>query len=295
MKLWDIVRETAAAWNKHNAPRMAAALAYYTLFSIAPLLVLAVAIASVVFGEKAARGELSAQLENTVGTAAASAVEELLTHTRAGAESTWATVLSIALLLFGASGVFVEMQDALNTIWNVRAKPGRGLYNVVRDRLLSFLVVLSAGFLLLVMVIVSTALSAISSFLTPDVLPGSVHLWQVLNAAVSFVFVAVLFALVFKLLPDVILAWRDVWIGAVVTALLFTLGKYLIALYLGYGSTTSAFGAAGSLVLVLLWLYYSFLILLFGAEFTRSLALRCGTRIDCARHAEFVTDRTRES
>jgi membrane protein len=266
--VWELLKETFGAWSDDKVPRMGAALAYYTVFSIAPLLIIVIGIASTVFGEQAARGELVGQIRQTVGEPAARAIEEMLKQTHNTSGGTLPTVLGFVVLLFGASGVFVELQDALNTIWKVEPKSGQGLLLLCRDRLLSFSVVLGTGFLMLVSLAVSAALAALGKFVTPVSLPGGVYFWQGVNVLVSFVFITVLFGLIFKLLPDTPIRWRDVRVGAVATALLFTAGKYLLGLYLGRSGTTSAFGAAGSLVVILLWVYYSSQILLLGAEFT---------------------------
>jgi membrane protein len=188
-----------------------------------------------------------------------------------------ATVLGIAVLFFGASGVFGELQDALNTIWKVQPRPGRAWLTILRERFFSFTMVVGTGFLLLVSLVISAALAAAGKYLSNAALPGGVALWQAVTWLVSFTFIALVFALIFKVVPDVKLRWGDVWIGAVLTALLFALGKFALGLYLGWGTTTSAYGAAASLVVLLLWVYYSAQILLFGAEFTRVNALRYGS------------------
>src|SRR5262249_27107148 len=182
-----------------------------------------------------------------------------------------------------------QLQDALNTIWKVTPKPGRPLLTMVRDRLLSFALVMGSSFLLLVSLAVSAALAAVHRFVPPAAVPGDTHAWQLVNGLVSFAFCTLLFALIYKLLPDVRIAWRDVWVGAAVTALFFTAGKYLLSLYLGLGSTTSAFGAAASLVIILLWVYYSAQILLFGAEFTRAYADRFGFQVCPTENAVRIT------
>src|SRR5262249_53433307 len=276
---WELLKATFYAWNEDKASRLGAALAYYTVFSIAPLLIIAIGIAGLVFGKAAAKGEIVSQIEKTIGLPAAQAIEEMLRHTHATGQSTTTTICGVVILLLGASGVFVQLQDALNTIWKVTPKPGRGFVEMVRDRFLSFMVVLSTGILLLVSLVISAALAPLGKFLTPDVLPGSTYLWQAVNNVLSLGLVTLLFALMYKVLPDARIAWSDVWIGALVTALLFTGGKYLIALYLGRSSMTSAFGAASSLVAILLWVYYSAQILLAGAEFTRVYACRHGSSI----------------
>jgi membrane protein len=275
---WQMLKETADAWMNDKAFRMGAALAYYSVFSMAPVLLIAIGIASLVFGEQAARGEVLAEVRDTVGPQTAAAIEEILAHSGRDGGGGWATAVGFAVLLFGASGVFVELQDALNTIWKVMPRPGRVVWEVIRERLLSFSVILGTGFLLLVSLVLSAALEALGGALKPiDALPGGAAIWQGLNFVLSFSIITLLFAMIYKVLPDAEIAWRDVWVGAVITALLFTGGKYLIGLYLGRSGLTSAFGAAGSVILVLSWVYYSSLILLFGAEFTRVYAKHNGS------------------
>jgi membrane protein len=275
---WQMLRETVDAWIDDKAFRMGAALAYYSVFSMAPLLLIAIGIAGLVFGEQAARGEVLGQVRDTVGTQTAAAIEEILAHAGHDGGGTWATVVGLVVLFFGASGVFVELQDALNTIWKVMPRPGRTVWEMIRERLLSFSVILGTGFLLLVSLVVSAALEALGGVLKPVVsLPGGAGIWQGLNFALSFGLITLLFAMIYKILPDAEIAWRDVWVGALITALLFTAGKYLIGLYLGHSTLTSAFGAAGSVILVLSWVYYSSLILLFGAAFTRVYARHNGS------------------
>jgi membrane protein len=277
--VFELLKDAFNGWSEDKAPRMGAALAYYTIFSLAPLLIIAIGIAGLIFGERAARGEIVGQIEGTIGSPAAQAIQEMLKDTHTSRTSVPATVIGLVVLLFGASGVFVELHDALNTIWKVEPKPGRALMTLVRERFLSFTVVLGTGFLLLVSLVISAALAAVSKFLTPDALPGGVYLWQALNALIALGFITLLFGLMYKLLPDVKIAWRDVWVGAFVSSLLFTVGKYLLGWYLGQGSTASSFGAAGSLVVVLIWVYYSAQILLFGAEFCRVYALKHGSSV----------------
>jgi membrane protein len=274
-----LFKQTLDEWLADKASRLGAALAYYTLFSLAPLLIIVIGIAGLVFGEQAVRGEIATQMKATLGESAASAIEDLLKNSQATGGSSWATVVGFAILLFGATGLFVQLQDALNTIWKVTPRTGRPIWSMLRERLLSFTLVLGTAFLLLVLLVVSTALSALNRFLPHDALPGGFHWWLVINGLVSFGFSMLLFAMIYKILPDVHIAWRDVWVGAAVTALLFTAGKYLLSLYLGRSSTTSAFGAAASLVVLLLWVYYSAQLLLFGAEFTRVYADRFGSPV----------------
>jgi membrane protein len=283
---WQLLKETADAWVDDKAFRMGAALAYYSLFSLAPLLLIAIAIAGLVFGEQAARGEVMGQLRGVAGDQTAAAIEEILAHAGREGGSVWATVIGLVVLLFGASGVFVELQNALDTIWKVMPRPGRAVWEVVRERLLSFAVIFGAGFLVVVSLAVTAALHALDGILAPVVsLPGGAGLWLGVNFVLSFALLTLLFAMIYKVLPDAEIAWRDVWVGAVLTAILFTVGKYLIGLYLGHSTLTSAFGAAGSVILLLSWIYYSSLILLFGAEFTHVYARHSGSPMRPKPHA----------
>jgi membrane protein len=292
-EIFDLIKQAFSNWLDDNAPTHGAALAYYSFFSMAPLLIIAIAVAGMVFGRQAAEGQIVAQIKDTIGDRSAAAVEDLIRNASNPTASTVATLVGIATLLFGASGAFIQLQDSLNTIWKVKPKPGRGLVNFIRDRLLSFAMVLGIGFLLLVSLLLSTALTAVSNFLSSTWLPGGEWAWTILNGVLSLVVITLLFAMIYKVLPDVTLAWKDVWIGAIVTAVLFTLGKYLIGLYLGRAGVASPFGAAGSLVLVLVWVYYSSQIVLLGAEFTRVCALKCGMKVTPMENAEFITPEPR--
>lgn len=287
--IWELLKDSGNNWLEDKAMRMGAALAYYTAFSIAPLLIIAIGIASLAFGRSAAEQQIVGQISGIVGQSAAEAIQGMLQHAWDTTGGVWATVVGIIVLLIGSTGVFVELEDSLNTIWKVTPRPGRPLWEILRERFLSFVVVVGIGFLLLVSLLVSAALSALGHFLTPASQPGGVILWQVINNLISFVFITLLFAFMLKALPDVKIPWRAVWLGAVVAAVLFTVGKYLIGLYLGRTSTASAFGAAGSLVLILVWVYYSALIFLFGVELTRVYALRSGIPIPPADHAVSLT------
>jgi len=282
-----LLSDTFSAWVADRAFRMAGALAYYSLFSMAPLLLIVIGVASMVFNKQAARTEILDQVQQTIGLdpSARDAVEKTLDQPGDGTGGVLATVLGVAILLFGASGVFAELQDDLNTIWKVKPKPGLGIWAMIRDRLLSFAVVLGTGFLLLVSLVISAALSALEGWLNAR-LPGAAWLWEALNVVVSFAVVTLLFAMIYKVLPDAQVAWRDVWIGSVVTALLFTLGKALIGIYVGKSGVESSFGAAGSMVVLLVWVYYSALILLLGAEFTHAYALATRRRVPPSDHAE---------
>ncbi|NLD70323.1 MAG: YihY/virulence factor BrkB family protein [Limnobacter sp.] len=276
-EIWTLLRETVAAWVDDYAPSMGAALAYYTIFSIAPVLLIVISVAGLVFGEDAARGEIFEQLRGLMGERGAGAVQEMLRSVNRPGEGLTAAVVGGVALLVGATTVFGELQASLDRIWQVRAdqRPG-GLWQLLRKRLLSFGLILGIGFLLIVSLVASAALAALSTWWSPY-FGDWLKIAQLLNAVLSFTMIAVVFALIYKLMPSVRVAWRDVLIGAVVTALLFTIGKYLIGLYIGRSAVASAYGAAGSLVVLLLWVYYSAQIFLFGAEFTWVYAHRHGS------------------
>ena len=284
--IFRLLREAVREWQEDKASLLAAALAYYTVFSITPLLVIAIAIAGAVFGQDAAEGEIVQQIDRLVGQQGAEVIETALANADRPEVSSVASVISVIVLLVGASGVFAQLQEALNTVWNVKAKPNAGIWGFIRKRLFSFGIVLAIGFLLLVSLILSAVLSGIGK-LQIDVLPGFTPLWQLLNFAVSFGFISLLFALIYKYLPDTKIHWKDVWVGAIITALLFTIGKFLIGLYLGRGTLGSAYGAAGSLIVFLAWVFYSAQILLFGAEFTQVYARKYGKKIHPDSQAEF--------
>jgi membrane protein len=281
---WKLVKETFEEWDRDKASRLAAALAYYTAFSLAPILVISIGIAGMVLGERAAQGEIVAQLEGLVGTKGARLIEEMIAASRKPSHGVAATAVGFAVLLFGATGAFGQLQDSLNTIWEVKPRPGRGWRGIVRDRLFSLTMVLGTGFLLLVSLVLSAALAGVGAYLN-DFLLLPEPLLHVLNLVLSLVLVTLLFALIFKVVPDAKIAWRDVWIGAGITALLFSLGKFLIGLYLGKSTIASSFGAAASLAILLIWIYYSAQILFIGAEFTQVYATRFGSRIRPARGA----------
>jgi len=277
---WGILKQTFLDGIDDNIPQLGAALAYYSIFSIAPLVLLAIALAGLVFGAQAGRGAVSQEIKETVGVQVSQAIESILQSASTSRTGVLATILSVIVLFFGASGAFIQLQDSLNTIWKVMPRPGRGFWGILHDRFLSYAMVLGTGILIVVSLIATSALMVVVTYFSASFSATTLDLWTALNWVVSFVVIALLFALIYKYLPDVKLRWSDVWAGAVVTALLFTLGKYLIGLYLGRSSVTSAYGAAGSLVVILLWVYYSAQILLFGAEFTRVYTLRRRSRVE---------------
>jgi membrane protein len=267
-RIWDLITKSVGAWVDDYAPSMGAALAYYTLFSIAPLLIIAIAVAGLVFGQEAARGEIVAQIQGLIGREGAIAVQGLLKSANGPAQNIFVTVVSIITLVIGATTVFAELQSDLDRIWRVPAPAKEnGIWTLLRTHLLSFGLVLGLGFLLLVSLVVSAAIGAFGKWFD-----GFFEGWEAflhaLNFCISFAITTLLFAMIYKLMPRARIAWRDVWVGAVVTALLFEIGKFLIGLYLGKTSVASGFGAAGSLVVLLVWVYFSAQIFLLGAEFT---------------------------
>jgi membrane protein len=291
--VFTMIKQTFRDWSDDKAPRLAAALAYYTVFSLAPLLVLVIAIASFVVGNNLnIRQSLTSQIQAMVGQQAATAVNGMIDVTSQPRNGTIATVVGIVTLLLGATGLFGQLQDALNTIWEVKPKANRGIMGMLKDRFLSFTMILGTSFLLLVSLVISAALSFVNSYFT-NLLGGMGFVAQVLNFVFSTAIITLIFALIFKMLPDAEVEWRDVWIGALVTALLFNLGKWLLSIYLSRGSVTSAYGAAGSLIVLLLWVYYSAQILFLGAEFTQVYAKMTGKEVVPSKNARKVTDAER--
>jgi membrane protein len=289
---FPLLKTTFSEWMEDKAPRLAAALAYFTVFSLAPLLVIAISIAAIFFGEEAARGQIVGQIQGLVGEEGAAAIEAMIANANQVEGGVVATIVGVVTLLIGASGVFGQLQDALNTIWEVAPKPGRNIAHFLRSRFLSFGMVLVMGFLLLVSLLLSATLAGIGTYMA-GLLPGFAPLWEAVNFLVSFAIITLLFALIYKVLPDVKITWGDVWIGAAFTALLFSIGRTLIGIYLGSAAVGSAYGAAGSFVVILVWVFYSAQILLFGAEFTQVYAHRYGSQIRPASIAVPLTDEGR--
>ncbi|WP_395740882.1 YihY/virulence factor BrkB family protein [Prosthecobacter sp.] len=276
-----LLKQSFASWNAHNAPKMAAALAYYATFSMAPLLVLIVGIAGWVVEQDDARTAIIAQLSTLMGKEGGTIAEAILTQSAKQAAGIWATIIGFVVLLVGASGVFAELQQSLNAIWEVppREFPWRAL---IRGRLLSFAMVFALGFLMLISLVLSAGIAAMSARMELWA-PGFGMIWESANSLVSFLVITLLFAAIYRYLPDVRIAWYDVWTGAALTALLFVLGKYLLGIYIGHTAFASAYGAVGSLVIILAWIFYSSLIFFFGAEFTCAFARRHGSH--CSRPA----------
>jgi membrane protein len=284
---------TFRSFAEDKATRLAAALAYYTVFSVPPLLLLMIGVGGMVFGRDATQGQVVAALSDLVGPRGAVAIEEILRSAHAEHRGLLPTIVGIATLLLGASGVFGQIKDALDTIWEVAPKPGHGLKSFLGKYVFSIMLLFGTGFLLLVSLLLNAMLSGLGDYLGRT-LPGGEGLWRAINAGFSVVLIATLFTLMFRFIPDGKVAWKDAWAGGALTALLFTIGEILIGFYLGRTNVGSAFGAAGSFVVLLVWVYYSSMIFLFGAEFTKTYARMRGSSIVCEPHAEPVTREARE-
>jgi membrane protein len=290
--LGQVVKDTAVGWYQHRTFELGAALAFYGVFALAPTLVIAIAVAGMVFGEEApvAQEHLVAQLEQVLSPAVARAVAETLNYVYINRSGWIATCIGFGVLVFGIIGAFGQLQAALNSIWGVQAKTDGGVWGAVRDRLLGFVLALVTWGLILSALGATAALQAIRAFV-PSFLPSQGYLWDGLNWAASLGLLTLLFAMIYKLLPDIKIRWRAVWVGAALTAILFAIGNYLIGLYLGRSAAISAYGAAGSVVVVMLWVYYSSQVILFGAEFTRQFAKRYHERVRPAENALAVAPR----
>jgi membrane protein len=283
--IFSLLKESFQEWKEDEALQLGAALAYYTIFSIAPMLLVVIGVAGLAFGREAVQGQLDNQIQGLVGAQGADAIQTMVANAGRHREGgILATIIAFVTILFGATGVFTQLQTSLNHIWDVKPKPDQGIKGLLRARASAFGMLLGIGFLLLVSLVVSAALSAVGSYMS-GLFPGAEMILQALNFVVSFGVITLLFAMMFRFLPDVKIAWRDVWFGAAVTALLFTIGKFLIGLYLGNSSVASVYGAAGSLVIVLLWAYYSSQILFIGAELTQVWARHRGSHIVPDKHA----------
>ena len=276
---WVLVKTALTSWSDDYAQSMGAALAYYSLFSIAPLLLIVISVAGLIFGEDAARGQITGQLQGLMGAQGALAVQSLLEGVNKPAQGITATVIGLVLLLIGATTVFGELQDSLDRIWRAPARAGSGIWNLFRARLLSFGMIMGIGFLLMVSLVFSAALTAITRWWGP-VFEGWEFVANIVNFIFSFVMATGMFAMIYKIMPRVQVRWDEVWIGAAITAVLFTVGKFLIGLYIGRSGVATAFGTAGSLVALLVWVYYSAQIFLMGAEFTWAYSHIFGSRKD---------------
>jgi membrane protein len=279
-EIWNFIKQVFEQFIDDRCPKLGAALSFYTIFSLAPLLIIAISVAGFIFGETAAQGGIVNQIKDLVGREGAEVIQTALKNARYEDDGLLAISISFITMLIGSTVVFIELQDSLNMIWKVKPKPGRNMIRgLIVDRLQSFAIVVGTGFLLLVSLLVSAIISAINNFLKESFYAMPVLMLDIINIVISFGVIFLLFMAIFKVLPDVHLEWRYVWVGAIVTAGLFVLGKFLIGLYLGSSTLGSTYGAAGSLVVLLLWIYYSSQILFLGAEFTQVYANKYGKGI----------------
>jgi membrane protein len=284
--IWQFLKTTINEWVEAEPFQLAAALSYYTLFSLAPLLLIAIGVAGLVFGREAAQNQIVETLQGMIGQDSAKAVQEMIQASSEKPKTGMlSTIIGFIALLFGAGGVVGQLQTSLNKMWEVTPKPGQGISGFLRQRFFSFAMVLAIGFLLLVSLVVTAVLSSFTAMLG-SLLGDATFVAHAIDILVSFGFVTLLFALIYKYVPDVEIQWRDVWVGAALTSILFTVGKYLIGLYIGTSGVSSTFGAAGSLITILVWVYYSSLIFFLGAEFTRVYATQYGSGVAPAENAQ---------
>ena len=276
--LWIVLKEALSGWWDDNVPRMGAALAYYTLLALAPILVVAISVGGMFFGADAVRGEIVGQIQGLVGRDGALAVQAMLEAAATSPLSVPVAIIGVVTFFLGATGAFLELQADLDCIWRVKARArGNLLRDLIMQRIISFGLVLGFAFLLLASLVVSAALAALHTYMG-NAFPGVTMLWAIVNAVLSLGVITLLFAMIYKVLPDVKLVWADVWVGSLVTAVLFTVGKFVIGLYLGTGGFTKTYGAAGSVIVVLVWVYYSSQVVLLGAELTRAYVAQFGPK-----------------
>lgn len=284
-ELAAITKKTAGAWNAADPFRQSAIIAYYAIFSIPPLLVIIIAAAGLAFGKEAVQGEVSRQISSAIGSDTAKQIEEMIANASAKESSIWAAIISVVTLIFGATGVFTQLQTSLNQVWEVKVVAKKKWLKTVKDRLFSFGLILSIGFLMLISLLLTTLLAAFSEWIKAHLPEFMLFVFQLVNFLISFITISVLFGLMFKILPDARIRWKDVGIGAMVTALLFIIGKFALGIYFGKASPGSTYGAAGSIVLIMLWVSYSCMIVFFGAEFTKQYATHFGREIVPAKDA----------
>ena len=283
--LFSLLKETFKEWNDDDPFRMSAAMSYYAIFSLPGLLMIVVTIAGYFGSGKDAEQEIENQIAEMMGPEAASSIQAMIENASASTNLTWGTIIGIATLIFGATGVFYQLQQSLNQVWEVEVKKEEGIKKVLLDRATSFGVILVIGFLLLISLVITAALSALSDYITQHISDYLIYVFYVAEFLISYGIISLLFAMIYKILPDVQIKWKTVWVGALVTAALFVIGKFALGIYFGNSDPASAYGAAGSLILILLWVSYSCLILFFGAEFTQVYARRYGHNIEPSSHA----------
>jgi len=287
-KIWYLLKETYNEFMDDSAMKLSAALSYYTIFSLPPLIIIIISVFGVFFGAEAIKGEIFGQINGLVGNDAALQIQETIKNVHLSRNNVFATIFGVIMLLIGASGVFVEIQDSINYIWGLKAKPKRGFIKFLKNRLMSFSMIGSVGFLLMVGLIVDAVMEVLNNRLLHVFPQFTLYIFYILNVLIVFITITLLFSIIFKTLPDGIVAWKDALIGAGFTALLFMIGKFAIGAYLGTSKVASVYGAAGSVVLILVWVYYSAIILYFGAEFTKVYALTHGNKIIPKDYAVYI-------
>ncbi|MDP4266817.1 MAG: YihY/virulence factor BrkB family protein [Bacteroidota bacterium] len=278
-KTWFILKETMSGFINDNALQLSAALSYYTVFSLPPLLIIIISLSGVFFGTDAVRGEIFGQINGFVGKDAALQIQDMIKNAKLSGSNSFVTIIGFIILFIGASGVFSEIQDSINYIWGIKTKPKRVLIKFIYNRLMSFSMIGSLGILLLVGLITNTLIDILNKRIAIIFPKDAIHLFYIINLIILFIIITLLFTIIFKTLPDGIIAIRDCFIGASFTAFLFLIGKFVIGFYLGSYNIASAYGAAGSIILILAWIYYSAIILYFGVEFTKVYANTCGQKI----------------
>lgn len=285
-KTFSLLKETFKEWNNDDPFRQSAVIAYYSIFSLPALVIIIVQVAGLVLGKEAAQGQISEQINNAIGQQAAEQVQTMVANTSEMGNSTIAIIIGVATLLFGATGVFYQLQQSLNKVWEVEPNPNAGISKLALDRATSLGVILAIGFLLLIFMVITTALNILSDWMRRELPEVLLYVFYVVDFLISLGIITLLFALIYKVLPDAKVGWKSVWVGAFVTAILFVIGKFALGIYFNQAEPASAFGVAGSIILILLWVNYSALILLFGAEFTQVFARRHGHQIEPSSHAQ---------
>jgi membrane protein len=297
--IWTALKQSGSDIGNYNITKLSAALAYYTVFALAPMIIVLTSVISFFYGRDATEGQVYGQIKSVVGSDAAAQIQEIIKHAALSPSFTFASIVGLIALIFSATGVFAEIQTSINLIWNLKTKPKKsGILKMLKTRLLSFSMIVSLGFIALVSLLLNTLIDLIMDRLERFLPPGTVYLGYAINLAITMLAIGLLFAIIFKVLPDAKIKWKDVWVGSFATALLFVLGKFAIGLYLNKSHPGSAFGAAGSMIIVLLWVYYSSIILYFGAAFTKNYAQAIGRHIypnDYAVYIQQVEVETKDS
>lgn len=278
-KTWYLLKTTFLEFNDDNAIKLSAALSYYTIFALPPLLIIIITICGFFFGEEAVTGELYGQINRLVGNDAAIQIQDAIKNVQLSDSNVFVTIFGVVMLLIGASGVFAEIQSSINFIWGLRAKPNKGLKKFIQNRIMSFSMIVSVGFLMLVSLMLNAVLDVLNARLKLYLADSTVYLFYVINLIIVLGSITLLFAIIFRTLPDGLIKWKDAFIGAGCTAVLFMIGKFAIGFYLGNSTIASVYGAAGSVIIILVWVYYSAIILYFGAEFTKVYAKTYGGKI----------------